>query len=222
MKKTTRLLATLLVGTLISFGLQQASRAQTTLNYTNTADAWLTSASWSPANNWNSGTVRTNVTTANVRLNIGTNATVNRAVTATYNATMGTTILDNTNVATRGFVIGSGSSTTGAVTIAGGTLVIRNGTTADSFLVGSPAAGGAGQGSLTLSGGNLVYTNANGGGFGVLCVPYRGGSTNGGTNFAQGTFTIGGGSVATVERTFFGFTASEADRKSTRLNSSHG
>ena len=215
MKTTTRLLAPLLVGTLMSFGLQQASRAQTTLSYTNTADAWLTSASWSPANNWNSGTVRTNVTTANVRLNIGTNATVNRAVTATYNATMGTTILDNTNVATRGFVIGSGRSTTGAVTIAGGTLVIRNGTTADSFLVGSPAAGGAGQGSLTLSGGNLVYTNANGGGFGVLCVPYRGGSTNGGTNFAQGTFTIGGGSVATVERTFFGFTASEANAQCT-------
>ncbi len=185
----------------------------TTLNYTNATDAWLTSTSWSPANNWNSGTVKTNATTADVRLNIGTN--VNRTATATYDASMGTTILNNAGVATRGFVIGSGSGTTGAVSVVSGTLVIMNGTTADSCLIGSPAASGSGSGLLTLSGGNFIYTNANGGGFGVLCVPYRGGSTNGGTNFAQGTFTIGGGSIATIERTFFGFTAGEAGAQCT-------
>ena len=102
MKQTTRLLSTLLVGTLVSFGIQQSSRAQTTLNYTNTADAWLTPASWGPANNWNSGAVRTNVTTANVRLNIGTNTLANQSVSVNYNASMGTTILNNAGVATRG------------------------------------------------------------------------------------------------------------------------
>ena len=106
----------------------------TTLNYTNATDAWLTSTSWSPANNWNSGTVKTNATTADVRLNIGTN--VNRTATATYDASMGTTILNNAGVATRGFVIGSGSGTTGAVSVVSGTLVIMNGTTADSCLIG--------------------------------------------------------------------------------------
>jgi autotransporter-associated beta strand protein len=215
MKKIIRISPSLFIGAVLSVALQSSVWAQTTLNYTNTADAWLTPASWSPANNWNSGTVKTNTTTANVRLNIGTNVT--QAVAVTYNATMGTTILDNTNVATRGFVIGSGSGTTGAVNIVGGTLVVRNGTTADSFLVGSPAASGAGQGTLTLSGGNLIYTNANGSGFGVLCVPYRGGSTIGGANFAQGTFTINSGSTATIERTFFGFTASEANAQCTGI-----
>ncbi len=215
MTKITRLLSTLLVGTLMSLGLKPSAQAQTTLNYTNTADAWLTSTSWSPANNWNSGAVKTNAATANVRINIGTNFTASQAVSVTYNATMGTTIIDNASVATRGFVIGSASSTTGAVTITGGTLIIRNGSTADSFLVGSPAASGAGSGTLTLSGGDLIYTNGTTVGFGLLCVPYRGGSTTGGPNFAQGTFTIGGGSVATIERTFFGFTASEANAQCT-------
>ena len=215
MKTTTRLLATLLVGTLVSFGIQPLSQAQTTLNYTNTADAWLTAASWSPANNWNSGTVRTNVTTANVRLNIGTNTLANQAVSVTYNASMGTTILNNAGVATRGFIIGSGSGTTGAVSVVGGTLVIQNGITADSGLIGSPASLGAGSGTLTLAGGNFVFTNASGNGNGVLCVPYRGGSTNGGTNFAQGILTINSGSTATIERTFFGFTAGEAGAQCT-------
>ena len=200
----------------MSFGLQQSSQAvNTTLSYTNTADAWLTTASWSPANNWNNGAVKTNVTTADVRLNIGTNVT--QAVTVTYNATMGTTIFDNTSVSTRGLLIGSGSSTTGAVTIASGALVIRNGSTADSLLVGAPAASGAGKGTLTLSGGNLTFTNGSGNGFGVMCVAYRGGSTIGGANFAQGVFTIGGGSTATIERTFFGFTASEANAQCTGI-----
>lgn len=200
----------------VCLGLTPSAHAvNTTLNYTNVADAWLTATSWSPANNWNSGAVKTNTTTADVRLNFGTNAIVNRAVTATYDASMGTTILNNAGVATRGFLIGSGIGTTGAVSVVGGTLVILNGTTSDSCLIGSPAAGGAGSGTLALSGGNLIYTNASGNGFGVMCVPYRGGSTVGGANFAQGIFTINSGSTATIERTFFGFTASEANAQCT-------
>jgi len=74
MKKNTRLLSTLLVGTLLSFGLQPSAHAQTTLSYTNTADAWLTTNSWAPPNDWGTGTVKTNTTTAGVRLNIGTNS----------------------------------------------------------------------------------------------------------------------------------------------------
>ena len=215
MKQTFRpLLGLALLG--LGLGLNQTVQAvNTTLNYTNTADAWLTPASWSPANDWSSGAVRTNVTTADVRLNIGTNAAINQAVAVTYNASMGTTILNNAGVTTRGFVIGSGSGTTGAVSVVGGTLVIQSGTTADSGLIGSPAASGAGSGTLTLSGGNFVFTNASGNGFGVMCVPYRGGSTNGGTNFAQGTLTINSGSTATIERTFFGFTAGEAGAQCT-------
>lgn len=198
MKRTTRLLSTLLVGTLLSFGLPPSARAQTTLSYTNTADAWLTTNSWTPANNWSTGTVKTNATTANVRLNIGSVA--NREVSATYDATMGTTILDNTGFSVRGFVIGSGSGTTGTVTVAGGTLVIRNGNTTDgSLLVGSPGNNGPGQGTLTLSGGNLVFTN----GTALMCIPFRGGSTNGGANFSRGTFNINNGSTATVERVQF-------------------
>ena len=88
MKKPTRLLSTLLISAFLSFGLQESARSQTTLSYTNTADAWLTPASWGPANNWNSGAVKTNATTTNVRLNIGTNTTVNRAVSVTYDASM--------------------------------------------------------------------------------------------------------------------------------------
>jgi hypothetical protein len=76
----------MLAGTLLAFGLQQSVQAQT-LSYTNTTvDAWLTPASRSPANDWTSGAVRTNTTTANVRLNIGTN--VNQAVSVTYDATI--------------------------------------------------------------------------------------------------------------------------------------
>lgn len=198
MNKTTRLLSTLLVGTLLSFGMQPSAQAQTTLSYTNTSDAWLTPASWTPANDWGTGTVKTNATTANVRLNIGTVA--NRVMSATYDATMGTTILDNTGFSIRGFVIGSGNGTTGTVTIASGTLVVRNGNTTDgSLLVGSPASSGPGQGTLTLSGGNLVFTN----GTALMCIPFRGGSTNGGTNFYKATFNINSGSTATVERVQF-------------------
>lgn len=224
MKKTTRLLSTLFVGTLLSFGLQQAAQAQTKLlSYTNTVDAWLTPESWSPVNDWNSGAVKTNATTANVRLNIGTNTTVNREVAVTYDAAMGTTILNNAGVATIGMVIGAGNTTTGAVTIASGTLVIQSGTAAaGGLLIGNPNTAGAnpagsGQGTLTLSGGNLVFTNANGNGFGVMSVGYRGGSTNGGAHFARGVLTIGGGSVATIERTFFGFTASETGAQNTGI-----
>jgi hypothetical protein len=124
----------------LCLGLQQPAQAvNTTLNYTNVADAWLTTASWSPANNWNSGTVKTNATTADVRLNIGTNTTVNRAVTATYDASMGTTIFNNAGVATIGMVIGAGNTTTGAVNIVGGTLVIQSGTAAaGGLLIGNP------------------------------------------------------------------------------------
>ena len=68
MKRTTRLLSTLLVGTFLSFGLQPSVQAAATLSYTNTADAWLTPASWSPANDWTSGAVQTNATTANAML----------------------------------------------------------------------------------------------------------------------------------------------------------
>ena len=206
----------------MSFGIQQSSRAQT-LNYTNTADAWLTPASWSPANNWNGGAVKTNATTANVRLNIGTNTLANQAVSVTYNASMGTTILNNAGIATIGMVIGAGNTTTGAVTIAGGTLVIQSGTAAaGGLLIGNPnTAGqnpaGSGQGTLTLSGGNLIFTNANGNGFGVMSVGYRGGSTNGGASFSRGVLTIGGGSVATVERTFFGFTTAETGAQNTGI-----
>ncbi len=78
-------------------------------------------------------------------------------------------------------LIGSGNTTTGAVTIAGGTLVIRNGTQAaglGGLLVGNAAAAQAVQATLTLSGGNLIFTNANGSGYGVMSVPFRGGSTN--------------------------------------------
>jgi autotransporter-associated beta strand protein len=206
-----RLLNLVCAALCLCLGLTPSAHAvNTTLNYTNVADAWLTAASWSPANNWNSGTVKTNVTTADVRLNVGTN--VNRTATATYDATMGTTIFNNAGVATRGFVIGSGSGTTGLVSVVGGTLAVLSGTTSDSFLVGSPAAGGAGSGTLILSGGNLIFTNASGNGFGVFCVPYRGGAS---PNFAQGTFTINNGSTATIERTFFGFTASEAGSQCT-------
>ena len=193
------------------------------MNYTNTADAWLTPASWSPANNWNSGAVKTNVTTANVRLNIGTNTLANQSVSVTYNASMGTTILNNSNVTTIGMVIGAGNTTTGAVNFAGGTLVIRSGTAAaGGLLIGNPnTAGqnpaGSGQGTLTLSGGNLIFTNANGNGFGVMSVGYRGGSTNGGASFARGVLTIGGGSVATIERTFFGFTTAETGAQNTGI-----
>lgn len=222
MKKTTRLLFTLLGGTLLSFGLQQAAQAQTKLlSYTNTLDAWLTPESWSPVNDWNSGAVKTNATTANVRLNIGTNA--NQAVAVTYDAAMGTTIFNNAGLATIGMVIGAGNTTTGAVTIAGGTLVIQSGTAgAGGLLIGNPnTAGqtpaGSGQASLTLSGGNLIFTNANGNGFGVMSVGYRGGSTNGGAHFARGVLTIGGGSVATIERTFFGFTTAETGAQNTGI-----
>ena len=208
----------------LCLGLPQSAHAvNTTLNYTNVADAWLTTASWSPANNWNSGTVKTNATTADVRLNIGTNTTVNRAVTATYNASMGTTILNNAGVATIGMVIGAGNTTTGAVNIVGGTLVIQSGTAAaGGLLIGNPNTAaqnpaGSGQASLTLSGGNLVFTNANGNGFGVMSVGYRGGSTNGGTNFASGTFNINNGSTATIERIFFGFTAAETAAQNTGI-----
>ncbi len=227
LKKLTALLRPLnLAGAAfcLCLGLTPSAHAvNTTLNYTNVADAWLTSASWSPANNWNSGTVKTNATTADVRLNIGTNTTVNRAVSVTYDASMGTTILNNAGVATIGMVIGAGNTTTGAVTIAGGTLVIQSGTAAaGGLLIGNPNTAaqnpaGSGQSSLTLSGGNLVFTNANGNGFGVMSVGYRGGSTNGGTSFAQGTFTIGGGSTATIERTFFGFTAAETGAQNTGI-----
>jgi hypothetical protein len=182
--------------------LQSVHAVNTTLNYTNVADAWLTSTSWSPANNWNSGAVKTNTTTADVRLSIGTNTTINRAVSATYDATMGTTIFDNTSVATIGLVIGSGNTTTGALTIASGTLVIRNGAQAANFgglLVGNPSTAGSGQGTLTLSGGNLVFTNGSGSGFSVMSIGFRGGN-GGGANFSQGIFTVGGGSVATIER----------------------
>jgi autotransporter-associated beta strand protein len=207
----------------LGFGVELSARAQTTLSYTNTADAWLTPASWAPANNWNSGTVKTNATTANVRLNIGTNTTVNQAVTATYDASMGTTILNNAGVATIGMVIGAGNTTTGAVTIAGGTLVIQSGTAAaGGLLVGNPntaaqTPAGSGQASLTLSGGNLIFTNANGNGFGVMSVGYRGGSTSGGAFFSQGLFAIGGGSVATIERIFFGFTVGETAAQNTGI-----
>lgn len=215
MKKTTRLLSTLLVGTLLSFGLPQSVQAQT-LSYTNTAaDAWLTPTSWTPANDWNSGAVKTNTTTANVRLNIGSVA--NQPVSVTYDATMGTTIFNNSASGTRGLVIASANSTTGAVTIASGTLVIQNGSQADGLFVGSPASGGAVQGALTLSGGNLIFTNGNGSGFGVMCVPFRGGSAIGGPNFAQGTLTVGSGSTATIDRTFFGFTAGEAGAQCTGI-----
>jgi len=93
---------------------------------------------------------------------------------------MGTTIFDNAGIGTRGLVIGNGNGTTGTVTIAGGTLVIRNGTQVDSLFLGSPGNAGAGQGTLTLSGGNLIHTNANGNGNGILCVPFCGGSAIGG------------------------------------------
>ncbi len=187
------------------------------MSYTNTAaDAWLTPSSWTPANDWSIGAVKTNATTANVRLNIGNVA--NQPVSVTYDATMGTTILNNAGVATIGLAIGSGNSTTGAVTIAGGTLVIQSGNPAlGGLIVGTPGGGGAGHGALTLSGGNLVYTNANGNGFGFMPVPLRGGSTNGGANFAQGIFTINNGSTATIERTFFGFTAGEAGAQCTGI-----
>jgi autotransporter-associated beta strand protein len=223
MKKTARLLSALLVVTLLSFGLQQSAQAvNTTLSYTNTtADAWLTPTSWIPANNWYSGaTVKTNTTTADVRLNIGTVS--NQAVSVTYDATMGTTIFDNTGVATIGLVIGGGNGTTGAVTIAGGTLVIRNGAqtqvpSVGGLLVGNASAGGAVQATLTLSGGNLIFTNATGSGYSVMSVLYRGGSTNGGpiTNFAHGTFTINSGSTATIERIFFGFNTADTAAQST-------
>jgi autotransporter-associated beta strand protein len=200
-EKTQSRLGTLsygLVALCLCSGLQQSAHAQTTLNYTNAADAWLTTNSWTPANNWGTGTVKTNATTANVRLNIGTVS--NRVSAVTYDASMGTTILDNTGFSTRGFVIGSGNGTTGTVTVAGGTLVIRNGNTTDgSLLVGSPGPFGAGQGTLTLSGGNLVFTN----GTALMCIPFRGGSTNGGVNFSRGTFNINNGSTATIERVQF-------------------
>lgn len=211
MKKTTRLLSTLLAGTLLSFGFQQSAQAQT-LNYTNTADAWLTPASWAPANNWNSGAVKTNATTANVRLSIGTNTTVNRAVSVTYDATMGATILNNAGTNILNMVIGSGNTTTGAVTVAGGTLIMQGGTPAANFagvMVGNAAASNAVQASLTLAGGNFIFTNANGGGNGIMSVPYRGGSTNVGPNFASGTFTVGNGSTATVDRIFFGYNVAD-------------
>ena len=223
MKKTTRLLSTLLVGTLLSFALQPSVNAQT-LSYTNsTADAWLTPASWGPANDWSSGAVKTNETKANVRLNIGTNTTVNQSVSVTYDATMGTTILNNAGVATIGMVIGAGNTTTGAVNIAGGTLVIQSGTAAaGGFLIGNPNTAaqnpaGSGQALLTLSGGNLIFTNANGNGFGVLSVGYRGGSTNAGASFSRGVLTISNGSVATIERVFFGFTTAETGAQNTGI-----
>jgi autotransporter-associated beta strand protein len=217
MKKTTKLLSALLAGTFLSFALQQSAQAQTTLSYTNTtADAWLTPTSWTPANDWTSGAVKTNATTANVRLNIGTVA--NQPVSVTYDATMGTTILNNSNTSTIGMLIGSGNSTTGAVIITGGTLVIRNGNPSLGGVgVGGPAGGGPGQGTLTLSGGNLVFTNANGNGFGFMTVPLRGGSTNGGANFASGTININSGSTATLERTFFGFNQGEAGAQCTGI-----
>ncbi len=213
----------MLIGAYLSFGLQESARSQTTLSYTNTADAWLTPGSWSPANNWNSGAVKTNATTANVRLNIGTNTTVNQAVSVTYDGTMGTTILNNAGIATIGMVIGAGNTTTGAVNIAGGTLVIQSGTAAvGGFLIGNPNTAaqnpaGSGQALLTLSGGNLIFTNANGNGFGVLSVGYRGGSTNGGASFSRGVLTISNGSVATIERVFFGFTTAETGAQNTGI-----
>jgi len=223
MKNPTRLLSTLIVGTFLCSGLQPSAQAQT-LSYTNsTADAWLTPSSWGPANNWNSGAVKTNATTSNVRLNIGTNTTVNQSVSVTYDSTMGTTILNNAGVSTIGMVIGAGNTTTGAVNIAGGTLVVQSGTaSAGGFLIGNPNTAGAnpagsGQGSLTLSGGNLIFTNANGNGFGVLSVGYRGGSTNGGAHFSRGVLTISNGSVATIERVFFGFNTAETGAQNTGI-----
>lgn len=204
----------------MSFGLQQSAQA-VTLSYTNTADAWLTPASWSLANDWSSGAVRTNTTTPNVRLNIGTNA--DQSVAVTYDASMGTTVFNNAGIATIGMVIGAGNTTTGAVNIAGGTLVIQSGTAAaGGFLIGNPNTAaqnpaGSGQALLTLSGGNLIFTNANGNGFGVLSVGYRGGSTNGGASFSRGVLTISNGSVATIERVFFGFTTAETGAQNTGI-----
>ena len=195
--------------------LPQSARAQTQLSYTNTADAWLTPASWTPANNWNSGTVKTNASNSNVRLNIG--IVSNQVVAVTYDASMGTTVLNNTNTTTPGLLIGSGGGTTGTVTIASGTFVIRNGTRSDGLFVGAAATNTSGQGTLILSGGNLIFTNANGNGFGVAGVGYRGGSDIGGAGFAQGIFTIGSGSTATIERTFFGFTAVETRAQNTGI-----
>lgn len=216
MKKSTRLLSTLLFGTFLSFGLQPSARAQT-LSYTNTTvDAWLTPSSWTPANDWSIGAVKTNAMTANVRLNVGTVS--NAVVTATYDATMGTTIFTNGSVATIGMVVGAGSGTTGTVNIAGGTLLIRNGTQGSGLgglLVGNPSPLGPGQATLNLSGGNLIFTN--GSGFSVMSVGFRGGSTNGGANFSQGIFTVGNGSTATIERIFFGFTASETGAQGTGI-----
>jgi fibronectin-binding autotransporter adhesin len=211
-----------LIALCLCLGLAQSVHAvNTTLSYTNVADAWLTPTSWSPANNWNSGTVKTNATTADVRLNIGTVS--NAVVAVTYDATMGTTILNNAGVATRGLVIGSGNWTTGTLAIAGGTLVIRNGTENQSLLVGNPNTAvqlppGSGQAALILSGGNLIYTNTSSIGYGYMSVGFRGGSTNiGGPSFSQGTFTIGNGSTATIERIFFGFTAAETGVQNTGI-----
>jgi autotransporter-associated beta strand protein len=199
-----------LVGLCLCLGLPQSANAvNTTLNYTNVADAWLTPVSWSPANNWNSGTVKTNATTADVRLNVGTVA--NRASAVTYDATMGTTILSNATVATRGLVIASGNNTTGAVTIASGTLVIIAGAgVTEHILVGSPFAQQPASGMLTLSGGNIICTNASATN-GLMTVPFRGGSIAGGPNFAQGIFTINSGSTAIIDRVQFGNASSIAD-----------
>jgi fibronectin-binding autotransporter adhesin len=190
--------------------LQPSVQAQTQLSYTNTADAWLTTNSWTPANNWSSGSVRTNISNYNVRLNIGTAFNSNGVVTATYDASMGTTVLNNTNTGTPGLIICAGNAITGTVNITGGTLAIRNGTKVDGLLVGNTGTNEAGSATLTLSGGNLVFTNANSApasiGGAVMCVGYRGGSDIGGPNAASGTFTVNSGSTALIDRIFYSWT----------------
>ena len=111
------------LGVLLALTLADRARAAAVgvLNYTNRAvDSWMTPTCWSPNTNWATGTWRTNNINNDLRVNVGSLA---GAVTLTYDASMGTTTIVETNGADRCVTVGSGvAGAAGTLNLVGGTL----------------------------------------------------------------------------------------------------
>lgn len=156
-----------MLGLALALSMANTARASVALAYTNkVVDSWMTPTCWSPNTNWSTGTWRTNIANNDLRVNIGTVAGV---ATVTYDATMGTTTIVETNGGDRCIAIGSGSVTTagGTLNITGGTLrCIQKTNTVGVFLSGLNTM--ISTNNLNINGGTLDFAN------GEIGVLYRG------------------------------------------------
>ena len=158
-----------MLGLSLALSLANTVQASVALAYTNkVVDSWMTPTCWNPNTNWSTGTWRTNVLNNDLRLNIGTLAGI---ATVTYDATMGTTTIVETNGADRCIAIGSGSVTTagGTLNVTGGTLrCVPKAGVVSVFLSGLNTM--ISTNTLNIAGGILDYST------GELDLQYRGSS----------------------------------------------